>query len=131
MCCARPASSCKRCRAGSPRSWRARRRGCATARSTRSSPRATCPHQIAEQLSPSHPVEFLADRSIRFQCRCSPERIRASLQLLTRRDLDEMIADDEPASVTCNFCNTTHSVPVEELREIRDALVALVAPVKN
>ena len=80
--------------------------------------------ELAEQLSPSHPIEFFADRSIRFQCRCSAERIRSSLQLLSRVDLDEMIADDEPASVTCNFCNTTHTVPVDELREIRDALPA-------
>jgi molecular chaperone Hsp33 len=77
---------------------------------------------LAERLSPSHPIEFLADRAVRFQCRCSAERIRSALRMLTRRDLDEMIEEAQPATVTCNFCNTTHIVELEELARIRDQL---------
>jgi molecular chaperone Hsp33 len=80
--------------------------------------------EIADQLSPSHPIEFLADRPVRFQCTCSAERIYYTLRLLTHRDLDEMIDEGKPATVTCNFCNTTHSVSIDELRRIRDELPA-------
>jgi molecular chaperone Hsp33 len=77
---------------------------------------------IAETLSPSRPIEFLADRPVQFRCTCSAERIHVTLRMLTRRDLDEMIAEDKPAQVTCNFCNTTHRVGVDELAKIRDEL---------
>jgi len=80
--------------------------------------------RLAEQLSPSQPIEFLADRTLRFRCTCSAERIYNTLRMLTHRDLDEMIDEGKPATVTCNFCNTTHSVPLSELRRIRDALPA-------
>ncbi|MEO6950318.1 MAG: Hsp33 family molecular chaperone HslO [Polyangia bacterium] len=78
---------------------------------------------IAAGLSPSHPVEVLGeDRPVRFQCQCSDERIRATLQLLSASDLDEMIAEGKPAEVTCNFCNQHYEVPVTELGELRSAM---------
>lgn len=78
---------------------------------------------IAEQLTPSLPLEFLTDRPVRFQCRCSEERIRVTLQMLSVEDLEEMIAEDKPAEVTCNFCNTRYEIGVDELRAIRDQRV--------
>jgi len=77
------------------------------------------PHALVEQLSPSQPVEFLADRPVRFQCQCSEERIRSTMQLLTVVDLDEMIAEGKPAEVTCNFCNQKYSIEIEELERLR------------
>jgi molecular chaperone Hsp33 len=82
----------------------------------RSTPTA---RDIAMDLSPVQPIEFLADRPLRFQCRCSAERVRNTLRMLPPGDLDEMIAEGKPASVTCNFCNDTMSVDLDELREIR------------
>ena len=75
---------------------------------------------LAEQLSPSQPLEFLTDRPVRFQCRCSEERIRVTLQMLSVGELEEMIAEGKPAEVTCNFCNTRYEIGVDELRAIRD-----------
>ena len=80
--------------------------------------------QLVEALSPSKPIEFLADRPLRFRCTCSAERISNTLRMLSRRDLDEMIAEGQPASVTCNFCNTRHTVGLDELAKIRDGLPA-------
>jgi molecular chaperone Hsp33 len=82
----------------------------------------TTAHAIAERLSPVQPIEFLADRPLRFQCRCSAERVRNTLRMLPTADLDEMIAEGHPASVTCNFCNDTTTVGLDELREIRAAV---------
>ena len=79
--------------------------------------------QLLEGLSPSQPVQVLSDRPVRFQCQCSDERIRATLQLLTALELDEMIAENKPAEVTCNFCNQHYEVPVTELAELRAAIV--------
>jgi molecular chaperone Hsp33 len=81
--------------------------------------------ELAELLSPSHPIEFLGeDRPLRFRCTCSQERIYNTLRMLSHQDLDEMIGEGKPATVTCNFCNTTHTVALEELRRIREQLPA-------
>ena len=45
---------------------------------------------------------------MRFRCRCTPERIGEMLALLGTVDLDEMIAEDKPAEVVCNYCNTRY-----------------------
>lgn len=66
------------------------------------------------------PLEVVgATRNVRFQCRCSPERIAEMLALLGTVDLDEMIAEDKPAEVVCNFCNTRYQVGRAELERIR------------
>jgi molecular chaperone Hsp33 len=68
-------------------------------------------------------LEVVGDeRAVRFQCRCSAERIGDMLALLTTVDLDEMIADDKPAEVICNFCNTTYRVERPELERIRSQI---------
>jgi molecular chaperone Hsp33 len=75
---------------------------------------------IAEQTYPHEPLEFVGgERTVRFQCRCSPDRISEMLSLLGTVDLDEMIAEGKPAEVTCNFCNTRYQIPPGELEKIR------------
>jgi molecular chaperone Hsp33 len=78
------------------------------------------PRELATQLYPSEALEVIGDeRHVRFQCRCSQERIGEMLRLLGTVDLDEMIADDKPAEVTCNFCNTRYEVPKSQLEKLR------------
>jgi molecular chaperone Hsp33 len=84
--------------------------------------------ELAAQLSPVHPIEFLADRPVRFQCRCSRERIVDTMRLLSTKELDEMIAEDKAAEVTCNFCSARYAVSVDELRSIRDEVARTREP---
>ena len=78
---------------------------------------------IAEQIYVAEPLELVGEeRTIRFQCRCSQERIGDMLKLLTTVDLDEMIAEGKPAEVTCNFCNTHYRVEPSELERIRASI---------
>ncbi len=65
-------------------------------------------------------LEFMGgERSVRFHCKCSPERIGEMLALLGTVDLDEMIAEDKPAEVVCNYCNTRYQIGRSELERIR------------
>ncbi len=75
---------------------------------------------IAQRLMPTHGVQLLSDRAVRFKCKCSEERIRSTLHLLSLGELDEMIADGKDAEITCNFCNTLYSVNTEGLVDIRN-----------
>lgn len=75
---------------------------------------------IAERAWTAGPLEFMAgDRGIRFHCRCSAERIGEMLALLGTVDLDEMIAENKPAEVVCNYCNTRYQIGRQELEQIR------------
>ncbi|MBO5303254.1 MAG: Hsp33 family molecular chaperone HslO [Lachnospiraceae bacterium] len=56
---------------------------------------------------------------VEFRCDCSKERIAKSLATISKKDLDEMIADGEGIEVKCHFCNTAYNFDTEELKEIR------------
>jgi molecular chaperone Hsp33 len=76
---------------------------------------------LGERLYTAAPLEVVGDtRPVRFQCRCSAERIGEMLALLSTVDLDEMIADDKPAEVVCNYCNQCYQVERPQLERIRD-----------
>jgi molecular chaperone Hsp33 len=75
---------------------------------------------IARRVYTLGPLETIGDqRTVRFQCRCSSERIGEMLALLGTVDLDEMIAEDKPAEVVCNYCNTRYQIARPELERIR------------
>jgi molecular chaperone Hsp33 len=78
----------------------------------------TSPLELAKQVIDDFEV-LGEDRPVKFQCRCSQDRISSMLSLLGTVDLDEMIADNKPAEITCNFCNTTYLVERPELERIR------------
>ena len=78
---------------------------------------------LAERLAQIEDLEIIGEeRAVRFQCRCSQERIGDMLKLLGTVDLDEMIADEGQAEVTCNFCNTRYVVERPALEAIRARL---------
>jgi molecular chaperone Hsp33 len=75
---------------------------------------------IAERVWTPGGLEFLGgERTVRFHCRCSAERIGDMLAMLGTVDLDEMIAENKPAEVVCNYCNTRYQVGRSELEQIR------------
>jgi molecular chaperone Hsp33 len=78
---------------------------------------------LAERVTVLGALEVMGDeRTVRFQCKCSAARIAETLALLGTVDLDEMIAENKPAEVTCNFCNTLYRIERDELQLIRDRL---------
>jgi molecular chaperone Hsp33 len=78
------------------------------------------PTALAQQLYAAGALEVVGDdRPVRFQCRCSAQKIAEMLQLLGTVDLDEMIAEDKPAEVVCKYCNTRYHIGRSELERIR------------
>ncbi len=67
---------------------------------------------LAETL---HPLDR---RTIVWRCRCSLERVEATLAGLGPRELQEMADEDHGAEVTCHFCNTTYHVSEARLRAL-------------
>lgn len=77
------------------------------------------PEQILEYILGDFGLEITDKIPAKFRCDCSKERISRALATLGKKDMDSMIADNEPIEVKCHFCNTNYVFSVDELKEIR------------
>ena len=71
-----------------------------------------------------NPQPLAAPQPVRFHCRCTAARSRAALQLLGVRELEEMIAQDGGAEMTCHFCAEVYRFRETDLREVIHGLSA-------
>ena len=78
------------------------------------------PHDLAVAIQGPQ-IQILDERPLVFRCRCSQERVIDMLALVGTVELDEMIADEGRAEVTCNFCSERYVVSKVELESIRAA----------
>ncbi|TCP66226.1 Hsp33 family molecular chaperone HslO [Baia soyae] len=63
-------------------------------------------------------AEILERKSVKFQCACSLEKTQSMLASLGKKDLQDIIEQDEKAEVVCHFCNSKYQFSKEELLEI-------------
>jgi len=61
------------------------------------------------------PLQILQTSPLTWQCRCSLERVRATLRSLGDHELQQMIDEDGGAEVTCHFCNEAYQLDVDDL----------------
>ncbi len=64
-------------------------------------------------------VSVTDKREVGFVCDCSVERVERSLAAISSEDLDEIIADNKPVEVRCQFCNHKYEFSIEEMKKIR------------
>ena len=55
---------------------------------------------------------------VSFFCNCSRERTERVLITLGAKEVQSLIDDGEPATLTCNFCRESYTFSVEELRTL-------------
>jgi molecular chaperone Hsp33 len=65
---------------------------------------ADCPHTIVEE------------RPVSFGCNCSQARLLASLSTLDRKEIVEMVEDDNVLEITCDYCQSEYRISPEQLR---------------
>lgn len=53
-----------------------------------------------------------------YKCDCSRERVTKALISIGSKELEDMINDNKPIEMNCNFCNTHYNFDVEELKRI-------------
>lgn len=62
--------------------------------------------------------EILDKMPIRFYCNCSKERVSKALIAIGRKELDNIIEENEPIEVKCHFCNKAYNFTVDELKKL-------------
>lgn len=63
-------------------------------------------------------AEILDHKPVSYYCGCSRQHYHDALTVLRKSDLEEMIAENEPAEITCAYCEKKYVYPVAELKEI-------------
>lgn len=76
------------------------------------------PESLLEYILGDFGVEITERIPAAFCCNCSKERVQKAIVSIGKKDLQEMINDGKPIEVKCDFCNTTYTFSVEELKEI-------------
>ena len=75
--------------------------------------------EIAQKITGDSKVQVI-DASIEpvYECGCSKEKFAESLVTLGKKELTELIKEDEKAEIICQFCNKKYNFNKEELEEI-------------
>ncbi|MBX9769018.1 MAG: Hsp33 family molecular chaperone HslO [Bdellovibrionales bacterium] len=64
-------------------------------------------------------TEMMHDFPLRYECKCSDERVRRSLILLGHSEIDRLIEEGQGVEVRCDFCGRKYTVTLESLQEMR------------
>lgn len=73
------------------------------------------PEMILEHLLGDFDMEVLEKYPTEFECNCSKERVEKAVISIGKKDIKEMIEDNEPIEVNCHFCNKKYVFTVDDL----------------
>jgi molecular chaperone Hsp33 len=76
------------------------------------------PGELVQRCLPGVDARLFAPQAVRFECRCSPERVAGMLRSLGEIEVREVLAEQGAVTVTCEFCHRPYrydAVDVEQL----------------
>jgi molecular chaperone Hsp33 len=79
---------------------------------------ATDPDRLLSQVFAGHDLRLFETQPVRFQCRCSRQRVASLLRSLGEAEVRDVLAEQGAVTITCEFCQrpyTFDAVDVEEL----------------
>ena len=66
-------------------------------------------------LFPDDDIRLFESEPVKFHCECSDERIENMLKMLGEAELTDLISDQDPVEIRCEFCNKLYSLPAERI----------------
>ena len=76
------------------------------------------PESLLEQILGEFGLEINETVPVQYHCDCSKERVTRVIASIGKKDIQEMIDDNEPIEVNCQFCDEHYVFSTEELKEI-------------
>jgi molecular chaperone Hsp33 len=76
------------------------------------------PDAILDELLYAMPYTRLEESRLAFGCHCSQLRVVSSLATLPRRDLEDLVRDNEVLQIRCDYCGKDYEVPPLQLRTL-------------
>lgn len=78
------------------------------------------PEDILTAILEPMGLEWTGKQPAAFVCDCSEDRVSRALAAISLKELDAMIADNEPIEVRCHFCGKAYTFSIEDLKAIRE-----------
>lgn len=79
------------------------------------------PMRLVEEICWGMEYTQTQDHTLHYRCRCSAERVLASLATVGRDELLDMVQKGEPLFITCDYCRQPYEIAAEALRGLLDA----------
>jgi len=76
------------------------------------------PEEIIQNLLASLSYKIVGEKKLHYHCYCSRERARRTLILLGKEELEDLLAQEGRAEVSCPFCNRVYLFGDRELKEL-------------
>ncbi len=70
---------------------------------------------LLSALFPQDDIRLFAAEPVSFHCDCSLERIEKMLRMLGSSELTDLVSEQDPVEVRCEFCNQLYCVPGENI----------------
>ena len=74
------------------------------------------PEEIMEELLGEFDMNILEKTELEYHCNCSREKIESVIISLGRKEIENIIEEDQQAEVVCHFCNTKYQFGKDELQ---------------
>lgn len=75
------------------------------------------PEEILKETLSGMELEVLYEQYIKYECKCSEEKVESALRSLSVEELTEMAEDTKNTEVECHFCNTVYSFTPDRIKE--------------
>lgn len=79
---------------------------------------AGSPEALLEETLYGMPFTKVSDRTVRFGCQCSPERVAVSLASLPRADIESLMADGKTLEIECDYCRKAYEFTLDQLKRL-------------
>lgn len=76
------------------------------------------PEDIMEDLFQGYDLRIMDQIPTAYRCNCSRDRVERAVSSISRKDIEEMIADNQPIEVNCHFCNKHYVFDVDDLKKM-------------
>lgn len=76
------------------------------------------PEMILQHILGDFDLEILDTIPTAFTCNCTKERVEKAIVSIGKKEIQEMIDEDETIEVNCHFCNTHYHFSVSDLKDI-------------
>ena len=76
------------------------------------------PLDIVKQIFEGYNVEVTDTIPTKWHCNCSKERFSQAVISLGKKEIANLLADNKPIEVNCQFCNSSYTFSPEELKNM-------------
>lgn len=80
------------------------------------------PEELLARVMGDLEYDILQEDEVHFGCNCSTDRFLNSLATLGRTELEDLLAEQEPLDITCDYCAEEYRIPTTRLRHLLDAI---------